>query len=107
MILFGKKMTTLRLSIIGLVGSICAFGLTYCGYPMLLFGTGAFARIAWPTGWIAAALFALLLLGVLVRSVIDVAIRKSPMLTVMIPAIPLSVACIAWWRLYILLLRMP
>lgn len=92
-----------RLSVIG---SICAFALTFCSYPLMLF-RGALVAVGLYSGLIMAAAFAILLLGVTVKSTLDGATKKAPIRAVLPPVLALIFLYVAWWWLFVFWSRMP
>jgi len=99
-------MTTSRMSIIGTIGSVFALALTFCCYPIQLFGTGLIAQVAWFSGLIMAIAFGLILLGAIAWASFATFKMKSSRRELLLPTIPLTLAGLSWWHFLDFLSRM-
>ena len=97
----------LKLTAVASLGSALSFGLAYCGYPLMLFGTGSLARALWFGALAFAAIFALTLLCAVSISAWHAMKKQAAIATPLAPLIALSLALLVWWRFVDYLSGMP
>lgn len=100
-------MSVTKLASIGTIGSILAFVLAFCGYPLMLFGTKMVASALWYLALTSALIFCLVLLCSLLMSVWRAATGKGSPAPLVFPLVILVLVFIAWWRFFAFLETMP
>lgn len=88
-------------------GSLMSLCLAFCGFPMMLFGTGKLARILWGIALWSAASFALVLLGCAMGLMGRAFWKNTSMDASLYPWLVLVFLFVAWAALFSFLSKMP